>query len=79
MFNVQKGLFQGLGNVECLLELAIDSMNIDNNIDKSDGRKKVSSNFKVSCTKFDYFLSYMFLFVSACYFILLTYISSSTK
>jgi hypothetical protein len=43
IFNVQKHLFRGLGDVECWLELAIDSMNIDNNIDKLDGTKKVSS------------------------------------
>ena len=30
----------GLGDVECWLELEIDSMNIDSNIDKLDGRKK---------------------------------------
>jgi hypothetical protein len=40
MFNVQKHLFRGLGDVERWLELTIDSMNIDNNIDKSDGKKK---------------------------------------
>jgi hypothetical protein len=54
-------------------------MKIDNNIDKSYGKKKLSSNFKVSWTRFDSFLSYMFQFVSTCYFILLTYISSSRK
>ncbi|XP_057823872.2 uncharacterized protein LOC131036087 isoform X2 [Cryptomeria japonica] len=35
-----KHLFRGLENVECWLELAIDSMNFDSNIDKLDGRKK---------------------------------------
>jgi hypothetical protein len=48
MVNVQKGLLRGLGDVKFLLELAIDSMKIDNNIDKSYGKKKLSSNFKVS-------------------------------
>lgn len=38
--DTQKHLFRGLGDIECWLELAIDSMNIDSNIDKSDGRKK---------------------------------------
>ena len=38
--DAQKHIFRGLGDVECWLELAIDSMNIDSNIDKSDGRKK---------------------------------------
>ena len=38
--DTQKHIFQGLGDVKCWLELAIDSMNIDSNIDKSDGRKK---------------------------------------
>lgn len=38
--DTQKHIFRGLGDVECWLELAIDSMNIDSNIDKSDGRKK---------------------------------------
>jgi hypothetical protein len=40
MFNAQKGLFRGLDDVECLVELVIDSMNIDNNIDKSDDNYK---------------------------------------
>ena len=39
--DTKKQILQGLGDVECCLELAIDSMNIDSNIDKSDGRKKI--------------------------------------
>ncbi|KAH9302439.1 hypothetical protein KI387_014022 [Taxus chinensis] len=38
--DTKKHLFRGLENVECWLELAIDTMNFDGNIDKSDGRKK---------------------------------------
>ena len=39
--DTQKHIFRGHGDVESWLELAIDSMNIDSNIDKSDGRKKI--------------------------------------
>ena len=38
--DTQKHIFRGLGDVDCWLELAIDSMNIDGNIGKSDGKKK---------------------------------------
>jgi hypothetical protein len=54
---VHKYPFQGTGNEGCFLDLAIDSMNIVNNINKLDGKKKVSSNFEVSCIKFDSIIS----------------------
>jgi hypothetical protein len=71
MFNVYKFLFQGLGNVELFLELAIDSMNIHNNIHKSDGGKKSVPSLKCLVLSLILFL--------VIFFYLLTYISNSTK
>ena len=38
--DIHKHIFLGLGDVECWLELVINSMNIDSNIDKSNDKEK---------------------------------------